>query len=127
MKREILAIVACVIGCCTAFAGEKPTATEAFHLRTECARMEREIYKEFYSKRFPPLVGSRYDENTNRCFVGLANANKNGAMLILFDGQTKKAIASCGIIDGEDISSIGDRTVSKDEACAFINKIMKHD
>lgn len=68
-----------------------PTATEVFHLRSECAALGEKM------KNDPPVGWfglaselSRYDPGTNRCYVELRSASSTS----LYDGQTGELLAN---------------------------------
>lgn len=88
-------------------AGPQPTATEVFHLRSECAalgeklaaRIEAEYRSEGRVTSFSPL--SHYDPLTNRCYVQsqflftVRKAPDDYSYLntCLYDGQTGEILA----------------------------------
>jgi hypothetical protein len=110
-----------------ASADPQPTATEVFHLRTECKKLGDEILEK---EKLPEENGFtdhfyNYDPATNRCFVLIVwrHFEKMGwgtePWLRLFDGQAGALIAKC-IRDPGNIGYIGRRSVTADEACAWI-------
>jgi hypothetical protein len=84
-------------------AAQTPTATEVFNLRTECARLAREVEQE---QAKPERHGMRdmqpnsiYDPKENRCYVILRYYNIEQTFgrsdALLYDGQTGINIAAC--------------------------------
>ena len=66
-----------------------PTATEVFHLRSECADLAQKILKE-HSGFGVQRALSHYEPATNRCYVELKNVDTHE----LYDGQTGEVLAS---------------------------------
>jgi len=82
-----------------------PTATEVFHLRTECAALGKEIWEEQKRQQKDTGVGYtiHYDLQANRCYVRTTTALRNLTddghsrttfVHILYDGQSHEALAS---------------------------------
>lgn len=77
----------------------RPTATEVFHLRSECATLGQKMGEKSkgYNPRFQTEVLSHYDSQTGRCFVRLTlTSNPPGTIVTntLYDGQTGEKLAS---------------------------------
>jgi hypothetical protein len=77
-----------------------PTATEVFHLRSECAALGKAILQESpVGQELTKSVVSHYDPQTNRCYVELdirdADLKKVSERLdrFLYDGQTREQLA----------------------------------
>lgn len=80
---------------------QKPTATEVFNLRSRCAELGDQIWKDHMMKSSldqTHLV--HYEPKTNRCYVelriylahdGLGSADLKGRTL--YDGQTREVLA----------------------------------
>ena len=103
------------------------TATEIFHLRSECGRLSKQVYEENHisSKKIHSYVSSNYDENTNRCYVLVTHVfmEENSRSDSLYDGQGGGIIADC-FKDGGFIRGV---TVSHEQACSYIAKMMQDD
>jgi hypothetical protein len=81
-----------------------PTATEVFHLRSECAKMGQQILNDnVVGLALSQSQVSNYNEKTNRCYVELTvqSADMTKPMTVmhryLFDGQTKELLATTAI------------------------------
>lgn len=75
-----------------------PTATEVFHLRSECAELADKIMNEnTIGIALTQSVLSHYDPKTNRCYAELtvqsADLSGNYFAEYLYDGQTKEMLA----------------------------------
>lgn len=85
-------------------ANSLPTATEVFHLRSECAALGRKILND--SLIGPGLSQSQvshYDPKSNRCYIELTiqttpwdllTGSGNRIDVYLFDGQTEELLAA---------------------------------
>ncbi len=81
-----------------------PTATEVFHLRSECARlaekMLEKLEKDAEGSNSTESQLSHYDPPSNRCYVEISTQTTDGhghnvdATDTLFDGQTGEHLAS---------------------------------
>jgi hypothetical protein len=73
-----------------------PTATEVFHLRSECAALGEKIL-EAHSLGLPPTSEiSHYNLQTNRCYVELESSDPTLPFYhsrSLYDGQTGEGLA----------------------------------
>lgn len=89
-----------------------PTATEVFHLRTECAQLGNKILDgNLIGSALTQEVVSNYDPRDNRCYVDLtvSTADLNVSPFspayyqnrFLYDGQTHELLASSQIKNGE--------------------------
>lgn len=76
-------------------AGSQPTATEIFHLRTECGKLGKELLQDNETKYANVYATSKYDEKINRCFVMLQFVflKEKKVQLYLYDGQGGGLIA----------------------------------
>jgi hypothetical protein len=113
---------------CAATADPQPTATEVFHLRTECKRPGDQLFQQ---EALPDKYGfsvyhSNYDKKSNRCYVEISNRYKDNlsgaASIFLYDGQGGGLIATCFPNSRADM--IRGRSVTHDEACAYIQSKM---
>ena len=84
-----------------------PTATEIFHLRSECAQLGQQILSDnVVGRALTQSQVSNYNETTNRCYVELtvqsADMTKPQEVMrrYLFDGQTKELLATSGVEKG---------------------------
>jgi hypothetical protein len=68
-----------------------PTATEVFHLCSECAKLGEKMLAD-YSHYSSPTQTSHYNPLTNRCYVELFD-NGHGYHRHLYDGQTGEILA----------------------------------
>jgi hypothetical protein len=93
-----------------------PTATEIFHLRSECAALGRKLLNE--NVRGPALTQtqiSRYNPLTNRCYVELTvqTGDKRKGMAhftdTLYDGQTVEMLAFTKIENEQKSGMVFDR------------------
>jgi hypothetical protein len=127
--------------------GPQPTATEVFHLRSECAALGEKLFNRIaaeYRAEYQVLSYgqlSHYDPRTNRCYVKLqfsfANKKTLGYYIntCLYDGQTGENLACARqhadkFLHDEkksDISVLDRFQVSSDEAYAYINERMADD
>ena len=110
-----------------------PTATEAFHLRSECAKLGQQILDDNVVKRaLNQSQISNYNEIANRCYVELtvqtADTTKPVEIMhrYLFDGQTKALLATTAIDKGAK-SGIAYNTgiVGFEQVSEYINEKMK--
>ena len=96
---------------------QRPTATEVFHLRSECAALADKLMHGFEELtamvQLPPTVRSpetyavlsHYDPSTNRCYADLTSGYVTPPAVehthrALYDAQTKDILASA-FIDGD--------------------------
>ena len=110
-----------------ASADPQPTATEVFHLRTECKKLGDQLFEK---EGLPEKYGfttyfSNYEAKTNRCYVQLNHRFKEHltdrpASIYLYDGQGGGLIAMCT----PNADNIRGRTVTHHEACAYIQSKM---
>jgi hypothetical protein len=83
-----------------------PTATEAFHLQSECAEMGKKILENdpLYQKEKADMEqGKRpeydvtqlahYNAKDNHCYVEMTLNDRSGEALFLYDGQTGELLA----------------------------------
>lgn len=75
-----------------------PSATEVFHLRSECAELAEKIMNEnTIGMALTQSVLSHYNPKTNRCYAELtvqsADLSSNYLAEYLYDGQTKEMLA----------------------------------
>lgn len=96
--------------------GPTPTATEVFHLRSECAILGEKILSEnVIGPALYQSQASHYDPQTNRCYVELtvqtADVTKRRELFhrYLFDGQTGEMLAVAQIEKGEKSGMVFDR------------------
>jgi hypothetical protein len=78
-----------------------PTATEVFHLRSECAQLAEKMLEK--QKKEEDTTGSdywsqlsHYSPDTNRCYVQIVSetADRGASDEVLYDGQTGEKLAS---------------------------------
>lgn len=55
-----------------------PTATEIFHLKTECMELGEKLEKNAKIPETAVTMHSRYDPKSNRCYVEFADSGPNG-------------------------------------------------
>ena len=127
-----------------------PTATEVFHLRSECARLGEKIMEEnLIGGALSQTQESHYDPKTNRCYVQLAvmtadmTKPQDYYAVYLYDGQTREILATASVKHGEKagVVFVPQDTFDKPgrkfmgphtgagfaEATEFINKAMEDD
>jgi hypothetical protein len=119
-----------------------PTATEVFHLRSECAQLGQKILHD-------SIVGvaltkdqvSHYDAKTNRCYVEVTvqTADLTKSMeyyaIYLYDGQTGEMLATArmekgkktGVVFGVSPPDGHDPDGFWNQATDFINRKMEDD
>ena len=85
-----------------------PTATEVFHLRSECAKLGAKILNDnSVGRALSQSQLSHYNSNTNRCYIELTvqSADMTKAPEImsryLFDGQTEEMLAFAKVEKGK--------------------------
>jgi len=126
---------------------QAPTATEVFHLRTECAELGEKLLLKLYDSTYYDQE-SHYDALTNRCYVAIRFWNgvlRDGvldhpklASTFLYDGQTKRLLAyykleGTGCPNGTECRKTGKvfvdsaRSDDADEANRFITMTMADD
>jgi hypothetical protein len=114
-----------------------PTATEVFHLRTECAELGEKMLVKLYDS---PLADqeSHYDPSPNRCYVAIrfwkgvlqdgVLVNPKLTQTLLYDGQTGGLLAyykleGTGCPNGTECQKVGkvfvDSARSNDADVAF--------
>lgn len=110
-----------------------PTATEAFHLQSECVKLGEKITEDdFIGPALTKSQVSRYNPKTNRCYVSLTamTADLSGPMdyfsNTLYDGQTGELLAFSKSKKGEKSESVfvNVGNLRFDNAGEYINKIM---
>jgi hypothetical protein len=119
-----------------------PTATEIFHLHSECAALGQKILDEnVIGRALEQSQTSRYNPVTNRCYVELVvqSADLTKPMKIfsqyLFDGQTGEMLASLKVENGQKSGTVFDRNhqtttyanAGWDDAQDYINAMMADD
>jgi hypothetical protein len=111
----------------------QPTATEVFHLRSECAALGEKIPT---SPTIAPGITaspiSHYEPRTNRCYVVLNTVDApkpftHASRRYLFDGQTGEMLAYTEVRDGEKSAAIGDKRAGWDEVSQYIDTMMADD
>jgi hypothetical protein len=114
-----------------------PTATEIFHLRSECAKMGEKILSENYiGISLTQSQVSKYDPKSNRCYVELSVMSADPSLPIekfyqsygLYDGQTKEMIAFATEEKGK--KKFGSFKVPKksyDDTLDYIYEVMNDD
>jgi hypothetical protein len=86
-----------------------PTATEVFHLRSECARLGEKIMEEnLIGGALSQPQESHYDPKTNRCYVQLTvmSAKPGDYTTDLYDGQTREMLAFASVEHGEKVGVV---------------------
>jgi hypothetical protein len=89
-----------------------PTATEVFHLRTECAQLGDKVLDDaIIGSALTKDVATNYDPHDNRCYVDLTISTADLTVSIgspayyqnriLYDGQTHELLASIQIKNGQ--------------------------
>lgn len=117
-------------------AQQLPTATEVFHLRSECTELGVKIMSEnFIGTALTQSQVSHYNSETNRCYVELTvqsvDLNAVGTKseyfaAYLFDGQTKELLAFTKIEKGIKSGIAFKKTISSfDKVSTYINEMMK--
>jgi hypothetical protein len=116
-----------------------PTATEVFHLRSECAALGRKILdNNVVGSALSQSQISHYDPKSNRCYVELtvqtADLTKPQDVFrrYLFDGQTDDMLAVTRIEKGERSGMVFDRhhdiitdaNARYDDTTAYIDALM---
>lgn len=93
-----------------------PTATEAFHLQSECVALGEKILNEsIHGRALSASQLSKYDPKTNRCYVALtvetADLDKYREIYhhYLYDGQTKDLLGWASIDHGQKGGTIRSR------------------
>jgi hypothetical protein len=82
-----------LLSSCDRLGNRPPTATEVFHLRSECADLAAKIRTLHPGFGVSDNVLSHYDPHTNRCYVQLTDIGQD-LMHSLYDGQTGDLLAS---------------------------------
>jgi len=123
-----------------------PTATEEFHLRSECAALAQKILNNntnvdpalAQSFGVDQSVDSNYDPKANRCYVELSTQTTNAttplksqvANYYLFDGQTGSELAFAMSQNGQQVGTVFVQhtpvlnATPHDDALEFINDTM---
>ena len=123
-----------------------PTASEVFHLRSECARLgEKFVEEDLIGGVLGQPQESHYDPKTNRCYVQLTvmSAKAGDFTTQLYDGQTRQMLAFASVEHGKKVGVVfvaqlpgehikGPREVPANDAGytdakEFINKAMEDD
>jgi len=119
-----------------------PTATEIFHLRSQCAALGKKIFDS--SVAGPALYKSqmsRYTPQTNRCYVELTVQTADTTTPLrylsryLYDGQTGEMLAAAQIKEGKKWGMVYDQSYQTktlenagwDDASEYVNVIMTDD
>lgn len=114
-----------------------PTASEVFHLRSECAKLGEKILSEnFIGNALVQSQTSKYDTKSNRCYVELfitssdfsLDEDKKYRSSNLYDGQTGELLAYATENMGK--TKFGSFKVpqrSYDATVYYINQIMNDD
>ena len=123
----------------------RPTATEVFHLRSECATLGEKILEDSpVGSALSQSQVSHYDPQTNRCYVELTVQTADAQAPVsdylgrryLYDGQTRELLAFAEIIgtpsEGEKRGMVFAETGENidngyEPACLFIDKMMADD
>jgi hypothetical protein len=86
----------------------RPTASEVFKLRSECATLGDKLYEaNIIGPALRDDALSHYDPNTNRCYVEITvhkvdlDAPNPYHATYLYDGQTREMLASATIKNGQ--------------------------
>jgi hypothetical protein len=86
----------------------KPTASEVFKLRSECAVLgDKLLENHFVGSAQAHDAVSHYDPNTNRCYIQLTvhtadlDADNPNHATYLYDGQTREMLALATIRNGQ--------------------------
>lgn len=96
--------------CQAASAQPQPTATEIFHLRTECMHLGEQILAGNSASETINSFNSKYDEKINRCYVLIIQVHikEHAKLLTLYDGQGGGLIAqwtsTYGFVKGQQVS-----------------------
>ena len=116
---------------------QPPTATEIFHLRSECVALANKILEDNAApQNMTQSVASHYDPVTNRCYVELIHQTANYTdpdqtyLRILFDGQTSQQLAATEIRQGFTSGSIEEKLKGPDtyeDATAYMDEKMGDD
>ena len=116
------------------------TATEVFHLRSECVRLGEKIVEENPIGSAQSMTQEfHYNPKTNRCYVRLTDTDKTKPRenygINLYDGQTREMLAFAQVKNGEKVGMVSGTTMRDTteadagfaEAMEFINKAMEYD
>jgi hypothetical protein len=109
-----------------------PTATEVFHLRSECAALGQKI-RERYQLPFPTVQEeiSHYNVRTNRCYVEIKSITSTiptrEILRMLFDGQTGERLAITYAGNGGKQSRVAHKNVGWNDASRYIDTMMVDD
>jgi hypothetical protein len=120
----------------TASSSQLPTATEVFSLRSKCAELGDQI-RDSDGDRGTAMrqdAASRYDPNTNRCYVRITAFMTTATKQTLYDGQTKEILASTSVSGDRKIGDLFVKTSAVsglgygyERADAYIQKMMEDD
>ena len=92
--RVMLPLAAILVACsCGRKSGPAPTASEIFHLRSECAALADKIRTRHPEGDLQQTM-SHYDPKSNRCYVELSDVVLGDLVHTLYDGQTGQLLAS---------------------------------
>jgi hypothetical protein len=96
---------------------QRPSASEVFALRTECAQRGEAVFEKRLAEIFGDerigiathSFGTHYDPKTNRCYVQVIDEYEGGlsGYIQLIDGQTEEQLAYCRAVNGEWHGMIG--------------------
>ncbi len=114
-----------------------PTATEIFHLRSECAKMGEKILSEnLVGSALTHTQVSKYDPKLNRCFVELDITSADTSLppekfytnFVLYDGQTGEMLAyATNKMGKQTYGSFKVHQKSYEDTLDYIGQIMKDD
>jgi hypothetical protein len=81
----------------SAAAEPRSTASEIFQLRTECARLAKEYFREHTAQGAFANFESRYDPDKNKCFVVITHVNQDTKTTnaSMFDVHRNVMLAYC--------------------------------
>jgi hypothetical protein len=114
-----------------------PSATEVFHLRSECARLGEKILDgNLIGPALTQSQLSHYDPKTNRCYVKLT-VNRADSFKpyyegsFLYDGQTGELLAAYEIDrakgDSKNGSNFTDGVFTYESAREYVDRMMKEE
>ena len=111
----------------------QPTATEVFHLRSECAALgEKAPTSPTIAPGITTSPISHYEPRTNRCYVAVNTVDApkpftHASRRYLFDGQTGEVLAYTEVKDGEKSAAVAGRKAGWDDASKYIDGLMADD
>lgn len=110
-----------------------PTATEIFHLRTECGELAAKVLKRDFPDELDRQdsiiskgVESKYNPRTNRCTVKITFVTLSYVSVAMLDGQTNEELAWIYVDNrtGKRMATIKREPATYDEADRYIRKSM---